>query len=63
MNTALTVIIVILSSIGMAVSVHFLMDTIFKAIEAKKEHRKKQLSDLEKIIDQLDEIIRILRTR
>ena len=63
MNTILTVIIVILSSIGMAVSVHFLIDTIFKVIEAKKEHRKKQLSDLEKIIDQLDEIIRILRTR
>ena len=63
MNTVLTVIIVILSSIGMAVSMHFIMDTIFKAVDAKKKHRKKQLDDLEKIIERLDEIIRILRTR
>lgn len=63
MNTVLTLIIVILSSIGMAVSMHFIMDTIFKAVDAQKEHRKKQLDDLEKIIERLDEIIRILRTR
>ena len=61
MNTFLTVIIVVLSSIGMAVSVHFLCDAIFKSIDARKEHRKKELSDLEKIIDRLDEIIRILQ--
>ena len=47
----------------MAVSMHFIMDTIFKAVDAKKEQRKKQLDDLEKIIERLDEIIRILRTR
>ena len=47
----------------MTVSMHFIMDTIFKAVDAKKEHRKKQLDDLEKIIERLDEIIRIIRTR
>ena len=36
MNTVLTIIIVILSSIGMAVSMHFIMDTIFKAVDARK---------------------------
>jgi len=63
MNTFLTIIIVILSSIGMAVSMHFLVDIIFKAVEAKKDHRKKHIDDLDKIIERLDEIIRILQNR
>lgn len=61
MNTILTIIILVLSSIGIAVSIQFLCVTIFKAIDAKREYRKKQLDDLDKIIEKLDEIIRILR--
>lgn len=43
MNTVLTVIIVILSSIGMTVSMHFIMDTIFKAVDAKRNTVKSSL--------------------
>ena len=63
MNTFLIIIIVILSSIGMAALINFLINTTFNATEAKKDHRKKHIDDLDMIVKKLDEIIRILQNR
>ena len=49
-------ILIVFCAIGIIVSMNFIMDAIFKAMDSSRERKKKRQESLDKISEKLDEI-------
>lgn len=55
-------IIAVFCAIGIIVSMNFIMDAIFKAMDSSRERKKKRQESLDKISEKLDEINTLSQT-